>query len=117
VSDGGFYTDDTGRYGASPDGNTSDGGILEVKCYDVVKHIKTILNDGPLEEDIPQIQGELLVSGKPHCHFYLYHPELPAAHFIVRPDHAYQEMLLQALNIFCNGVDYAYTILTKPKRK
>lgn len=58
--------------GASPDGFTSDGGLIEIKCpfgrrADAVPEFKT-----PDEQPhyMAQIQIQLFVTGKPFCHFY-----------------------------------------------
>lgn len=60
--------------GASADGWTSDGGGLEMKApHDEGVHILTLLEGMP-EEHIPQVQGGMWVSGKPHWWFASYDP-------------------------------------------
>lgn len=64
--------------GGSPDGLVDDDGMNEVKCpYNSLIHARTWLNGVP-EEHMPQIQGNLWVTGRKWCDFISYDPRMPA---------------------------------------
>jgi putative phage-type endonuclease len=71
---------------ASPDGDVSDGGILEVKCRTSPVHLQH-LNEGVVpKDDVYQVQWQLGISGRPHCWYYTYHPDLHPLIIRVKPD-------------------------------
>lgn len=58
------------RAGGSPDGLVDLDGIIEVKCPIKLKvHIKTLITNKVPSEHLPQIQGNLLVTGRKWCDF------------------------------------------------
>ncbi len=60
--------------GASPDGLVNHDGIIEMKCpHDEAVHIATWLEGMP-DEHIPQVQGELFVTGRAWADFISYDP-------------------------------------------
>ncbi|MBL8677275.1 MAG: YqaJ viral recombinase family protein [Alphaproteobacteria bacterium] len=60
--------------GSSPDGLIDYDGMIEIKCpHDEGKHIQTLLEGMP-EEHIPQIQGNLFVTGRQWCDFISFDP-------------------------------------------
>ena len=62
--------------GGSPDGLSSDGAIIEVKCpYNTHNHLKYILYG--CDEHMPQIQGYLWITGRKKCYFISYDPRMP----------------------------------------
>ena len=91
--------------GASPDGYTSDGGLIEVKCpyslrdaaWPVFKPI------GPDDDAQPhyyaQIQVQLYVTGRPHCHFWQWAPR-GTRHDIVKLDQGWLDENLPRLRQF-----------------
>lgn len=58
--------------GASPDGWTSDGGLLEVKCPYGLRHEEAPVFKTPEEQPhyLAQMQVQMLVARAPHCHLY-----------------------------------------------
>ena len=60
--------------GGSPDGLVGADGIIEVKCpHDEQVHIGTWL-DGMPADHIPQVQGNLMVTGRSFCDFVSFDP-------------------------------------------
>lgn len=62
--------------GASPDGLVGDAGLAEFKCPNTASHIDTLLS-GMSPEHIPQIQGQLWITGRQWADFVSYDPRLP----------------------------------------
>lgn len=62
--------------GGSPDGLVDDDGLIEVKAPTSATHIETLLTEEC--EHLPQIQGNLWVTGRKWCDFISYDPRLPA---------------------------------------
>ena len=64
------------HYGGSPDGLTSDGGIVEIKCPAPETMIGWLWKGQMPQEHRIQCQANLWISGLPHCWFYAWHPEI-----------------------------------------
>lgn len=58
--------------GASPDGYVSDGGLIEVKCPFGIRLDNPPVFKPAIEQPhyMAQMQMQMHVTGKPHCHFY-----------------------------------------------
>jgi YqaJ-like recombinase protein len=74
----GFVAHPTEPYiGCSPDGLIGDDGQLQIKCpNNPAVHIAT-LRDGMPEEHVPQVQGEMLVTGRAWSDFVSFDPRMP----------------------------------------
>lgn len=72
VRDSGFWRSDCKRYGASPDGITSDGRPVEIKCPAMNTFIKWRLAKGLPEEHKAQVHGEMILTGADECLFVAY---------------------------------------------
>ena len=60
--------------GGSPDGLVGNDGLIEVKCpHDEQVHIGTWLNGMP-DDHMPQVQGNLMVTGRAWCDFISFDP-------------------------------------------
>jgi predicted phage-related endonuclease len=60
--------------GGSPDGLVASDGLIEMKCpMDEAVHIQTLMDGMPLEH-MPQVQGNLLVTGRRWADFCSYDP-------------------------------------------
>lgn len=73
--------------GGSPDGLTSDGGTLEMKCPKRDKFFR-LMYDEVIDADYrDQIQHQLWVTGRSHCYFYNYfiYNGNPIDHTIIVP--------------------------------
>ncbi len=62
--------------GASPDGLVGTDGEIEIKCPLASTHIETILADKVPSVYIPQIQGQMWVTGRQWCDFISYVPAM-----------------------------------------
>jgi putative phage-type endonuclease len=64
--------------GCSPDGEIEDDGLLEIKCPDSTTHVE-YLTAGVMPSDyIPQVQGQMWVTGRAYCDFVSFDPRMPA---------------------------------------
>lgn len=98
---GGFVTDDAATYGCSPDRLVGDDGILEMKCPAPNTHLGYLLEPASMCKDKwPQVQGQLLVTGRKFVDLMSYHPELPAVVSRVEQDEKYIGLLRTALCTF-----------------
>ncbi len=91
--------------GASPDGYTSDGGLIEVKCpYSLRDATEPVFKPiGPDDDAQPhyyaQMQVQLYVTGKAHCHFWQWAPR-GTDHKIVTLDQGWLDENLPRLRQF-----------------
>lgn len=65
------------RLGCSPDGLVGEDGALELKCPKAGTHLDWILAGVIPEQHLPQIDGEMLVTGRAWCDFATFCPEVP----------------------------------------
>ena len=84
--------------GASPDGITSDGGCLEIKCPDNKKVLGLIAGE-PIDTNyIWQMQCEMLVTNSAHCYFFNYgirNDEVIFHEIVVEADKGKQDLILE----------------------
>jgi len=79
VEETGFVCHDTLLAGCSPDGLVDWDGLIEIKCpFNTANHIETLLNGMPAEH-IPQVQGQMWITGREWCDFVSYDPRMPEA--------------------------------------
>ena len=77
VEETGFIAHDTLLAGCSPDGLVDWDGLIEIKCpYNSAVHIETLLNGMP-DEHIPQVQGQMWITGRQWCDFVSFDPRMP----------------------------------------
>ena len=95
----GFCTTDDGQIGASPDRLVGECGQLEIKCPSPQTHVG-YLRDGIDTAYMPQIQGQMAVTGRKWCDFFSYHPSMPPVRVRVERDETYIEKLSEALAAF-----------------
>jgi putative phage-type endonuclease len=87
----GFITpDEDHKYhqwiGISPDGLTSDNGLIEIKCPLTRTHFEYIERNVLPSEYRYQVQGQLFVSERSYCDFTSYVPGMKAFIIRVYPD-------------------------------
>jgi putative phage-type endonuclease len=75
VQEVGFCIHDDG-FGCSPDGFVGEDGLLEIKCPLAHTHVEYLIDDAIPGIYIPQVQGQLLVTGRKWCDFLSYHPDM-----------------------------------------
>lgn len=100
----GFIVTDDGKYGASPDRLIGDDGVLEIKCTSDTVHMGYVLS-GIDEKYKAQIQGQLLVTGRQWCDWWMYHPELPPVKIRTERDEEFIAKLEAALSDFNQMMD------------
>lgn len=91
--------------GCSPDGLIGENGLAEIKCPLGSTHIDYITKDAMPLVYVPQVQGQLWVTGRKWCDFISYNP-----YFKYRPlwkkrihrDVEYIKALEAATNVFIN---------------
>jgi len=77
VEETGFVAHDTLLAGCSPDGLVDWDGLVEIKCpYNSAVHIETLLHGMPADH-IPQVQGQMWITGRQWCDFVSYDPRMP----------------------------------------
>lgn len=97
VLNAGFVIADDGFYGASPDGFIGNDGLLEIKSVFDESHVANMLNDKAYSDYYPQLQGQLLCTGRKWVDWMSYHPELPPVIIRVERDKEYIAKLKQYL--------------------
>ena len=60
--------------GASPDGLVGEDGLVEIKCPKSTTHLNTLISKKVPSQYIPQIQGQLMVTGRKWCDFVSFDP-------------------------------------------
>lgn len=105
----GFVEDDELEAGCSPDGFVGDDGMIETKCYEHVHHIANLLEVE--DSHVPQIQGNLWITGRQWCDRIYYNPELPTIITRLHRDEKYIGKLSDAVKGFHYLIDEAKTKL------
>lgn len=100
LQNGGFITTDDHTAGASPDRLVGDVGLVEIKCPAPWTHMEYLLSDKVADKYIPQLQGQLLISGREWVDWFSYHPEMPPACIRTYRDEPYIAKLQTALDSF-----------------
>lgn len=105
----GFVTTDDGRVGCSPDGLIGDDCGLEVKCPELPTAIEYLLGGVVPPDYVAQVQGAMLVTGRPRWRFVSYNRQLPLFIVEVERDPQFQQNLWIALNDFLTKLDAGLT--------
>jgi putative phage-type endonuclease len=98
----GFITNDdiTTVGGCSPDGLVSADGLVEIKCFDDVKHFKYIVQGlEPESQYMWQMQMQLLITERDYVDFVAYNPNFHDTLLTVRvkKDEVIQGKILEGL--------------------
>ena len=105
VDEVGFCLDDSGRYGASPDGLVGDNGLVELKNPSGKVAVEYLLKGRLPSVYFQQVEGQLLVTGRDYCDFVSYFPGLPLFVIRVERDEEFLARLEDELNVFCDKLD------------
>lgn len=106
----GFITTDDGKIGCSPDALVEGGGV-EAKCCLPQTHVEFLLGNKVPDEHFGQVQGGLLVTGLPVWWFVSYCRGFPPLIVKVDRDEAYLAVLSEAIRLFNQRLDAAYSTL------
>lgn len=101
VRKGGFWLDDSGSYGASPDGLIGQDGSIEAKCPQPKQQLINVLANKIQTAHIPQVQGQMLTMGTQYVDWVSYRKPFPTVFYRVERDDAYISLLDEALKEFC----------------
>lgn len=108
VHPAGFWTDDHGRYGASPDGLVGENGLVEFKTGTPETIIGYALEDDALKNaHYPQLMGQLLCTGREWVDIMAYDPQIKPVVKRVYRDEAYLAALETALEAFLERMNGA----------
>ena len=109
VEEVGFVKHPTLEAGASPDGMVGDDGIIEIKCPMGSTHTETLMTQDIPSKYIPQVQFQLLVTGRKWCDFVSYNPMFPEHLQVfvkrIEADPVYQKELEVEVKQFLGEVD------------
>jgi hypothetical protein len=111
----GFIKHPTLMVGASPDGVINGGdGLVEFKCPTTNTHLQTIM-DGMDPMHMPQLQGQMWMTGAKEVYFCSYDPRLPRGmdFFVDRidRDQAYIDTLETEVCKFLNEINDTIAML------
>jgi putative phage-type endonuclease len=111
VEEVGFIKHDDGFFGASTDGLVGKDGLIEIKRQMHKLHMKALCTGEYNKKYKPQIQGELLVTGRKWCDFISFNenfdPDTNIVIIRVERDEEYIKLLyerLKELNSFINEI-------------
>uniref|UniRef100_A0A6H1ZM53 Putative exonuclease n=1 Tax=viral metagenome TaxID=1070528 RepID=A0A6H1ZM53_9ZZZZ len=62
--------------GTSPDGLIGDNGAIEIKCPDSTTHLANIITAKMPTIYVPQVQGQLWITGRKFCDFVSFDPRV-----------------------------------------
>ena len=96
VVETGFVIHDDG-FGCSPDGLVGSEGLLEIKCPLAHTHVEYLRENALPGLYVPQVQGQLLVTGREWCDFLSYHPDMKPLLIRVERDEKFIKVLHEAL--------------------
>ena len=112
VREAGFCMDEKAIFGCSPDRFVGEHGLLEIKCPKGCNHISNLLRNEIDPKYIPQVQGQLLVTGRDWCDFMSYHPQLPSQIIRVVRNEEYIFKLTTQIHTFMGLLDKKQRKLT-----
>ena len=92
-------------YGGSPDGLIGEDGILETKCPAPETLIAYHASGTLPSQYKPQIQGLLMISGRPWCDFFVFHPGLSPFLLRVERDEKYIEKMAEGLGRLLSEIE------------
>jgi hypothetical protein len=96
----GFVTNDEINLGCSPDRLVGETGLLEIKVPAPPTHVGYMLTGSIEQEYTPQLQGQLLLTGRKWVDVTSYCPPFPLVIIRVERDSPYQTLLAEALEQF-----------------
>jgi hypothetical protein len=97
---GGFFTNDNGTAGCSPDRLVGDDGLLEVKAPALTMQIGYLLSGNLASQYYAQIQGQLLISERAWSDLFAWHPRLFIEPVRVQRDEKFIGVLRSVLESF-----------------
>ena len=99
------FQDDRKLWVSSPDGVVGDDGLLEIKSPTLSVAVEYLLNQKIPTIYIPQLQGQILTTGRKWVDFLSYYPGLPPLIIRVPRDDKFCAALKVELESFCEELD------------
>lgn len=113
----GFITDDLMRWGTSTDGLIGEEGVVEFKNLIAKSFVQLLLklkkNNVTPASYIPQIQGELFVTGRQWCDIVFSHPQFEPIIHRHYPDLEYHKILERQLKKVITERNRIYKLITQ----
>lgn len=100
----GFVTNDEKTLGCSPDRLVGDEGLLEIKCPAAHTHVSSYFSGNLADDHKPQLQGQLLITGRKWVDILSYHPTIPPSIIRVERDEDYIKKLSDALALVLTNI-------------
>lgn len=98
--------------GCSPDGLTSDGGLIEIKCYNDENYLE-YLDERKIDTKYEwQMQMQMLVCEREFCYFVVYNPNFPKNSIQITKVYADKEKQAQILAGCSKGIELIKHYLT-----
>lgn len=107
----GFIESADRRSGCSPDGLIGEDGGLEMKCCQVINHVRYLI-EGKLPSDyIQQVHGSIYVSGRKWWKFYSYRRGFPSFIIKIERDEEIMKKIGVAMDEYYELFNRAYSKL------
>ena len=104
---------------ASPDGLVGEDGLLEIKCLTTVNHIRSIYDNQPPKDYLPQVHWQMACTGRKWCDLTLFDPRVPLSMqlhtFRIHRDDSEIERIEDAVLNFNNEIEAVITHLRSIK--
>ncbi len=96
----GFFTNDAGTVGSSPDRLDGPDDLLEIKCPAEQTHVGYLLGSGVDDDYRTQLQGQLWVGERARVRILSYYPGMPHALVVVDRDERFIKALAEHVGAF-----------------
>ncbi len=105
-----FVTDDTGRFGCSPDGLVGEDGLVEFKAPNAADHMAILLKTGTAAKEYGvQCQFQLFVcSERKWVDLSSYYPALPQGFVRIARDEEFQKLMAKEVLAFSERLEALY---------
>lgn len=106
--------------GCSPDGLIAEDGLIEIKSHtEPAIHIETLQRGMP-KEHLPQVQGQMWITGRKWVDFVSYSPDMPERHQLhierIHRSTGYIAYLAAEVKAFLREVDKSMLDLDEPTK-
>lgn len=112
ISRPGFLMNDSRSFGCTPDGIFDETGV-EIKCFQHVNAVKTLLDGEVPREHLAQIHGGMYVTGFKRWMFLSYHRSFPKLLLTVDRDEEIQQKIAKAVAYFTDIFNDAWAQLVE----
>ena len=105
---------------ASPDGLVGEDGLIEIKCLTTVNHLRSIYENQPPKDYLPQVHWQMACTGRKWCDLTLFDPRVPLEMqlhtFRIHRDDSEIERIEDAVLAFNNEIEAVITNLRSIKQ-